>query len=597
MSKLTLTQLFSSSPRIDTSGFWKSLESVLACEEIHDVKFNVKCKQNLVASIRYACSTIGKNSYIDTVLLFINQIAINTGLSTNFNENDTKLFQAFASLTTAIIEKNGENVQRNCNFFDALHKLFDSCQLFKINLANDVAASIISVLINKREPINLISKALSLLFLLIEIDDVKKEIQKNITSLHLAITESKFPRIQLQFLELFWRTKIKTDSMNFEGIESQGFINQAHHYLSEINPDQKEGLLVFSFQWIRLDENDLSCEGWLDIGFDDMLICFNDSVTSLLFDDVDGLNSDGSNIIITFRKPIPSLGLTVGKSIEIKFSSEMAPTDIDLIFARISKGESQPASQIVKTEVKKVESAKQSNPKRTNNPKSSIAMFIPNANTPIRNPKPHNDLTRSLNSEQNMDISSFDDDQCISEPQSDSLIPPPPEIEYNGEETKSMVFEQPLAGPFEKVDSALNMGLDTLAKTRLEAVDVLSSNIINKINVFKENLRTAVKDRETSSIKQLDSAKQKFQNNIQQFKRKESSIHQTLNNLEEETKDISSRLTQIQKELRDHLQERKAALEEELNGLRKKMRASMDLFNDDEFIYESPGKNKHPRKS
>lgn len=115
-------------------------------------------------------------------------------------------------------------------------------------------------------------------------------------------------------------------------------------------------------------------------------------------------------------------------------------------------------------------------------------------------------------------------------------------------------------------------GIDALTKQRMDCVDHFGQQIIHYVDSFKDDIRTAEKDKEHYSVKQLELSKQRFQSNIQQFKKKEASIQQTLAGIEEETKQFSSKITEIQRKMRSEIQKHRLDLEKQLKNLRKMIR-------------------------
>lgn len=122
------------------------------------------------------------------------------------------------------------------------------------------------------------------------------------------------------------------------------------------------------------------------------------------------------------------------------------------------------------------------------------------------------------------------------------------------------------------VSERICAGIDALTKQRMDCVDHFGEQIQHHVDSFKDDIKTAEKDKEHCSVKQLELSKQKFQANIQQFKKKEAAIQQTLSSIEEETKQFSSKITEIQRKMRSEIQKRRLDLEKQLKNLRKMIR-------------------------
>ena len=145
-------------------------------------------------------------------------------------------------------------------------------------------------------------------------------------------------------------------------------------------------------------------------------------------------------------------------------------------------------------------------------------------------------------------------------------------VEKNIKEESPKIEDNKIAQHSELVSIKICQGIDALTRQRMDSVDRFGEQINHLVDVFKEDIKTTVKDRERLSIKQIDASKQKFQTNIQQFKKKESSIHQTLTDYEDDIKKMGNRLSEIQRKLRNEIQQHRMSLEGELQSLRKIIR-------------------------
>ncbi|OHT13059.1 hypothetical protein TRFO_03483 [Tritrichomonas foetus] len=162
----------------------------------------------------------------------------------------------------------------------------------------------------------------------------------------------------------------------------------------------------------------------------------------------------------------------------------------------------------------------------------------------------------------------------------------PPKKETKSKKISKFESEQDeiISRHTERVSEKITAGIDALTKQRMDSIDNFEGQIARYVDSFKDDIKTTLQDREHGSINQIEASKQKFQNNIQQFKKKEGLMHQTLTGIEEENKQMSSKITGIQRTMRDKTQQLRLDLENELKNLRKKVRRKDTIRdNSDDF--------------
>ena len=704
MPKTPLGQLLAQSPKIDDAAFWVSFDGCCSSQHPFDNRLSMKAKQNLISAIKYACATSEKTStYIDTVVKWLKKLSQSDSFLQNFKEQDTVFFQTINLLVLNTFEKAQTKAvdERQVLLITALYHLLQKSPLILAKCGPDIAKNLIVLLTKRAEPFELINRAIALIFTLADSPDVLPVITKLSGQLQNVLLASKYPRVQLQILELFWRLQIPVNNTNFQDCDSQMFIGEAHKFMMQANASQKDHIFNIPFKKITISNGSSFDGGWIDIGFDDLVLCFGEVITTIKFDDVDGLEHNENVFSIALDAPNQDIGVDAGGTIQVEFEEAIPEDQMSLIFARISRGESANGSQVIDPEpevpdvpiqtqaqrssiaIKKQENDEdKEEPEKQKvtvdipqqiepqveavprkGPRSSIALFIPDS---VRKPKADSvsedatiDLFNSISSEQ--DSTFQPDENSITSPEStmysDNESPPPPEIDivtYATEEPSQYVPEEehneistqlyvqetetpdypipeapksskkkkqtkgtkkqnkveevivPDSPPpepnakdilaqknenqesgfnqyTEKVAISLENGMKSLTKGQIEQIDIFTDSLHRRVDSFKEDLQSTVNERATGSLKQIDSAKARFQENIQSFKRREAGIHQSLNSYEDSTKSISQKLSQLQRSMRQEVQKHRQFLEDELSSLRKLVRQD-DACDDDDDI-------------
>jgi predicted RNase H-like nuclease (RuvC/YqgF family) len=134
-----------------------------------------------------------------------------------------------------------------------------------------------------------------------------------------------------------------------------------------------------------------------------------------------------------------------------------------------------------------------------------------------------------------------------------------------------------------QIADKIGSGIDALTRGRMEGVERFGQAMHTAVGSLKEDLRTTMRDREHGSIKQLENSKDTFQGNIQQFKRKAASMHQSLLGFEADARGMTGKLTDIQRRVRKEMQQQRIDLENELKKLRKMLRRQNHGGESDDF--------------
>ena len=122
--------------------------------------------------------------------------------------------------------------------------------------------------------------------------------------------------------------------------------------------------------------------------------------------------------------------------------------------------------------------------------------------------------------------------------------------------------------PF-RVSHSLKSGMDILTQNQLSKVETFNEKLQQRVVEFKEKLTALTKQREDGSIKKIEAEKSAFNANIQLYKRRESAIQSSLAGYESCTKEISEKLSSLQKAMKKEVRMHKKELENEISQLRK----------------------------
>ncbi|EAY20038.1 hypothetical protein TVAG_365460 [Trichomonas vaginalis G3] len=655
-----LGQLLSKNPKIDSPSFWESLDKYCTEGPYQETKLSMKAKQNLSAAIKYACSTIDKNTYSDIVIKWLNTIIDNSAILSNFGEKEYAFYQTVTAFSTTVLDKEPSqvNTKRQLDLIATLFHLIDEFPIFHDQIGEEVATLCINMILKRSEEVELVNRCLSLLFIVIDNDNVRKSLSDKTEEFSKLISTSHYPRLQLQFLELFFRIQTSISGFDCTTTDTQNFNESSHQCLLKVNGASKEPIFNIKFNSLANSNKKEFGNGWLDIGFDDMIICFNDSVITIKFDDIDGLDSSDGNLSVTDAEGIPQLEVPAGGQFTIIPDIKIEPPQMEQIFSRISYGESVSNSQNPQLEsnipIPPPQPVQEQHPRssvappemvnkeetiqKPNKVRSSIAMFVPDKER-------EQQQTVQLEDTNDLFEDNFSDNDSIAKSVDSNIIPPQQQIEQKiesiieeEEDEDDSTYQPPvesIPSPVEEssesqeyepspplleinigqslvaekssktqeetakndsppsspkqlmpsvtdnnvfgelpmnVSNCLEGGLKSLSLTTLEHVKVFSELLKRHVDRFRDDMTAKIRERETGSVKQLETSKSNFQDNILVFKRKEASIHQSLNGFEDKTREISAQLTSLQKSMRQNISSHRKALEAKLAMLRKQAR-------------------------
>lgn len=607
------TALLNQGPRFDSKGFWDSFISFCDSPNKLTGTLSAKGKEKLCDAIRYAGTTNDTNI---RCALAVNKFILRTveeiEFQSLFTQADVSFFTTLSNYVKQILLKVPQSYEDlKSDLFRILDVLYRKDCVFKTETLPSVSTTIINIVIGNR------SKGKSLLLLtslflnrFIDEPCIREALHAVLPKFEQAITNCCYPFLQLRLINIACRSQLQIQCIpNLSSIPLNEKFNEAvHPVLEKINKSSSSIITLPISKAILTDGQQLE-EGWIDIGTEDLLMIDlkeefiesdYQSISSLTYENqvlqifFDGADQDAQNIQET--------------SLEVYLKNPISEEMRSVIFARLSNGESQ--NDYI------VEQPPMTNSQRI---RSSVAMYNP--------------IHAQVSQPTQIDEGLFNESKSIDQYEVDSIIQeiPPPIINQDSESTEDIeeqssppppiinddepiyrspqkkikvpsfelkvgqnnYFVENVAGVSEKIGS----GLDALTKHRMDAVELFGNSINQSVSSFKDDIRTTMRDREHGTMKQLDSAKSRFTSNIQNFKRKEAAMHQNLIGYEDETKEIASKITEIQRRIRTRFQEQRLNLEEVLKTLRKQVRnqqESEDLNDFDDL--DVPIKRKRGRK-
>jgi hypothetical protein len=600
MSQSSILVLLAQQNKTSSEAFWASLEKALSTGCSFAVTLNPKAKQRLVEIFRYAASTEQPGTILQTTITLIMRFAENTKFIENFTHTDAVFFSAFAVFVSKVITKPSERSYNQCkaNLIKALDLLFQNQSILRQETIKVIVSAIASLIQNVNDVDNPIPLALAFIHKLItKVEASISIITSNPSGLISGFQKCQSPRIQMQILNILWLCQVKTHEFTFNHDSQDNFIDSIHKMISHTNSGLGGGILTLEFGNFQLPNNEMVGNGWIDIGNDDLMIYFGERIVQVPFDAIEGLNLDGPNLLsIEFNSNFPDLNVSkMHTNAQLEFTNQLSPPQVSILFSKISRGESQPliseCSQ-PKIDSQSRNSISESSQSQTHQ-KSSIALFQP---------------TDGQNTQTNVDTLLFEDtieevsevdieqpppqienveSSATSSPEIAPIVqisPPPPTIqEFATEEDREKTQQsQTVKLTIEpdnffgkhtiQITDKLTNGIDALTRTRMEGIERFGQMINCSVESLKEDIRTTMRDREHGSLKQLETSKEMFQLNLQQFKRKAGSMHQTLLTFEEESSKMTGRITEIQRQIRKEIQQRRIDLENELKNLRRVVR-------------------------
>lgn len=589
-----LTQSFDDSD----DNFWSILKDYIEQERPLKIRLTSKVKQNISLAIR---TSLKNEVYTNTIISFLERLKYESNFAKCFSKNDTVIFETLTYFTKEILFDSSKSNEIKLRLMDVMHYYIDENEIFYSSMSHNICDVLISFINTKKKgDCPLIKKALSFIYSSLEDQNVKELVRENNNLFYQILLSSFYPLIQLQILEIFWRLEHPIGDKSFSQCNNDNFIDTAHEFLKSVN----ESIIYLSIKTMFYGDYETT-SGWLDIGIDSVLICTNDFAVSISFDIITGLETDGTNFIFSIDGNVEELSLEGKSTISFIFNDEMSESLTKKIFDRVSKGESsnssQTCTQLEESHYKPISHHK-------SNIKSSIAIYVP---PEVKNNDNKFDIELTnifdkdfkLASDKavNEKRSSYESNCCENleeeydlyeneeEDKGEKLLPPIMNIVNQTEsESLSENCSSPILRPFlvndsssiskhtSQVSSCIENGFSYVTKRRMEDINTLNETLKKRVDLFKEEIQSDIKSREQMSVKLLETEKQKFQDNIQVFKKQESVIHQKLIDYEERLKTFALDLNSLQTSMRHIIQNHKENLEKELSELRNSLRKEIN---------------------
>jgi hypothetical protein len=146
----------------------------------------------------------------------------------------------------------------------------------------------------------------SLLFGLIEIEEVSQLVTSTSAASEELISTTPHPRIQLQLMEILWRLNFSIGSAHSISATSQQFVADAHQMMTAINRVGKP-IKTFRFKSYTIPSEKLILPGSMDIGAEDMILCCGETIDGIPFKSIGCLEADSELDLPTISKSINSM--------------------------------------------------------------------------------------------------------------------------------------------------------------------------------------------------------------------------------------------------------------------------------------------------
>jgi hypothetical protein len=602
MSHSALVDLISQAPKTHSEAFWNALNSRVSSDEPLTGELDSKAKAKLVEIFRQSMSSPKPPVTIRIIISFIHKLSQSPRFVENFGRSDPVFTSTFIAFVSRVISKPSDAPfgQLKTDLIVALDALFREPSVLRDETSKGVLASILPILKNVNDAQAPVTIAVAFIHRAIQtIESLMQLVIANVPLLTSAFQSCQSPRLQMQLLRIMWCAQVRTTKLSLIHEPEDNFVEAAHKILASMNNGIGGSILTLKFQSIALPDGQAIEHGWADFGCNELVIYDDESVIVVPFDLINGLNLNGHEALLMELDPqFPGMGVSEkGTEIVFTFQPPLTADEVQIIFAKISRGESQPQglSEIeseIESELSQASSVRSSQPRA----KSSIAVF--DARDP-QNSHAMVDSTlfaESSHSEPEEDAPPPPVIQDERSPPSSPVIPlpsPPPPMIAQPDETEESTRPPPLQLPAEddsllkqhtrQIADKIGSGIDALTRGRMEGVERFGQVMHSAVGSLKEDLRTTMRDREHGSIKQLENSKETFQGNIQQFKRKAASMHQSLLGFEKDARAMTGKITDIQRRVRKEMQQRRIDLENELKKLRNMLRSQNHRGESDDF--------------
>ena len=333
----SLETFLSQQPNVGSDDYWDRLDELTSLSEKWNFKLTQKAKKNLTAIFKSARRP-------STLVSFLQRIVNESQFLQSFTDRDCEFFRELSRFTKKMIEKQAFPIQEVERFLNILSELCR--QEFSRDFGKYIVLPLIDAATTLEYPSNLSRQCISILFILIDSscqESCREIIASRAQQLLEAARVAKNPRIQLQFTELLWRQKVHLNELNFSEADTQSFLDQSHLTLIAKNNQTLDRIFNLQIQRVAIDDSDLIGEnGWLDIGFDELLIIFGTTIIPISFKSINGLDFEDGIINITLADDIEAVGsdsqvfrASSGQVIHIAFIDIPAQPVIESIFERI----------------------------------------------------------------------------------------------------------------------------------------------------------------------------------------------------------------------------------------------------------------------
>ena len=552
-----------------TNAFWENLDKAVVDKQVISGQPTQKMSQKLCDALRQANTSEDRLKRIPIAIELLKRLVENVKFLDGLAELNGVLSSVFAAFVSRVLSQPSDKlyIPMKIELIKTVDELFGcECKL-KESSAKGVVGGVIQVLKSVNEEVELVVATLNFLFKVVgSMPSVHDVVCSSSQVFAQAVKECVETKTWMKLLNIMWSANIYPHT---------------HETFLECLPDIAKKLTSDSILLFDVDRtNFIECAQGscmlLIVGLDDLVLVNGGSFIGLPFDAVEGINLSATNLLtLEISSDFQDFQ---GETIEIHLATKPTSEQVKMLFVRISKGESQP--DISSSDETVHEETTQTRPK------SSIAMFMADAQvTDTCDESLFSELPQQQPDEQDapppvLDIGA---DTASSSPDilASKESPPPPAIEnpepYSFKIVPPKLDKDSFLDKFTvSLTEKITAGIDSLTKSRMECIDRFGQRVTSSVDTFKEDIRTTVRDREHGSMKQLEISKDKFLANIQQFKRKAGSMHQSLLGIEEDSQKMIEKITDIQKTLRRELQQRRISLESELKRLRKMIRSQND---------------------
>ena len=560
-----------------TNAFWDHLDKAVCEKQTISAQPTQKMSQKVCDILRQANTSEDRLRRIPIAIELLKQLIENVSFLDGLVESNGVLSSVFSSFVSRVLSHPSDSnyMPMKIELVKALDALFGTeCKLK--SSAKAITGGLLQVLKSVNEQEELVTVTLNLTFKLVaNVPDTHDVICSNSQVFSQAAKECVETRTWMKLLNIMWSANVYPHTRGT-------FLECLPDIVKSISSDS---ILLFDVDKTNFIKCATGSKMLLIVGLDDMVLVNGDSFIALPFDAVDGINLDATNLLtLDINADFPDFQ---GDTMEIHLATKPSSDQVKMLFVRISKGESQPDVS---------SSDEPAQPETTQaRPKSSIAMFM--ADTQVTDT-----CDESLFSEAPQNQNEQDAPPIVVDMGADSASSSP-DLRASKESPSPLEIENPEPYSFQIVPPKLEQdaflqkftlsltekitaGIDSLTKSRVECIDRFGQRVTSSVDTFKEDIRTTVRDREHGSMKQLEISKDKFLANIQQFKRKAGSMHQSLLGIEEDTQKMLEKMGEIQKTLRRELQQRRIGLESELKRLRKMIRSQNNDEDDSDPIEE-----------